>query len=167
MDLLYGGDMSSDISQCYIKSLFNYDSFSGVITFRHNRKPLTTMSSNGYLVARLGNECFMSHRVAWIISNGIIPDGLEVDHVDGDKLNNRIENLRLVSHSENMKNVGKRKSNTSGVTGVTITSSGKYRARVKSNGKYIIDVMCETLEEAKGIVIKVRRENGFTDRHGF
>lgn len=167
MGLLYGGGMSKEISQSYIKSIFNYDPDSGVITFRHSRKPLSTMSSNGYLVARLGNELFMSHRIAWVISNGMIPEGVEVDHIDGDKLNNMIENLRLVSHSGNMKNVGNRKSNTSGVTGVTITNNGKYRARVKSHGKYILDVRCGTLEEAKDMVMKVRRESGFTDRHGF
>lgn len=159
--------MSKEISQSYIKSIFNYDPDSGVITFRHSRKPLSTMSTNGYLVARLGNEFFMSHRIAWVIINGMIPEGVEVDHMDGDKLNNRIENLRLVSHSVNMKNVGKRKSNTSGVTGVTITKSGKYRARVKSNGVYILNASCETLEEAASLVKKVRLENDFTDRHGF
>jgi hypothetical protein len=159
--------MNKEISQCYIKSLFNYDKLSGVITFRYNRKPLSTVLSSGYLVARLGNETFMSHRIAWVISNGMIPDGMEIDHIDGNRLNNRIENLRLVSHSGNMKNVGIKRSNTSGITGVTITKDGSYRARVRSNGVYILDVRCTTIEEAAELVLKVRRDNGFTDRHGF
>lgn len=159
--------MSNEVSSHYIKSLFNYDQSSGVITFRHNRKPLSTVLSNGYLIARLGNETFMSHRIAWVISNGMIPDGMEIDHIDGNRLNNKIGNLRLVSHSGNMKNVGIRKSNTSGITGVTITKDGLYRARVKSEGVYILDVRCATIEEAARLALKARRENGFTYRHGF
>lgn len=59
------------------------------------------------------------HRAVWELHNGEIPDGLCVDHINGDKLDNRIENLRIVPHALNMRNMKMDKRNKSGVTGVS------------------------------------------------
>src|SRR5690349_12576450 len=67
-----------------------------------------------------------------------IPDNLEVDHVNLDKLDNRRENLRLVTHHENTLNKGVRKGNKSGYRGVSMSYRiGKWRARLKYKGKEI------------------------------
>jgi hypothetical protein len=68
----------------------------------------------------------LTHRIVWEILNGEIPDGLYIDHIDGNGLNNRIENLRLVTHAQNCSNLGKNKNNKTGYTGVakTVKSAG-------------------------------------------
>lgn len=58
------------------------------------------------------------HRVIWQLINGEIPAGFVVDHIDGNSLNNKISNLRVVSQAENSRNTRKDKDNTSGITGV-------------------------------------------------
>ncbi len=64
------------------------------------------------------------------------PDGLEVDHIDGDGLNNRRANLRIVRHCDNQKNQLLSSANTSGYKGVTFDKqTGKWRAQIKHNGR--------------------------------
>lgn len=50
--------------------------------------------------------------------NGPIPDGLFIDHINRNRTDNRIENLRLVTHKENMRNMSRRIDNRTGITGV-------------------------------------------------
>lgn len=78
------------------------------------------------------------HREVWQLHYGEIPSGLDLDHQDCNKLNNRIANLRLATRTENLRNVGIRSNNTSGVKGVGWDKSRDlWRARIKVNKKDI------------------------------
>jgi HNH endonuclease/AP2 domain len=61
---------------------------------------------------------WLVHRILWVMRNGSIDASLDVDHIDGNSLNNSVDNLRLVSTSINNRNHKQRKNNSSGVTGV-------------------------------------------------
>ena len=63
-----------------------------------------------------------------------LKDGLQVDHINGNRLDNRKENLRLVTKSQNMMNRGVQKNSTSGYKGVN-EHQGKWRAYILENGK--------------------------------
>lgn len=77
------------------------------------------------------------------------PKGVEVDHVNGNKLDNRKENLRLCTHAQNMQNKKIYKSNIQGFKGLTfIKGTGNIRARINKNGKEINLGMFATAEEA-------------------
>ena len=81
----------------------------------------------------LGRKHYV-HRVAWAISYGYWP--LEIDHIDRNPQNNRLDNLREVTRSENQRNQGIYKNNTSGVTGVYQTKKGygRWYAQISING---------------------------------
>ena len=74
-------------------------------------------------------------RVAWELVNGPIPEGLFVDHMDTNPINNKLSNLRLATKRQNAQNTGKRKDNTSGFKGVQLTKQGRYRSKININGR--------------------------------
>ena len=90
------------------------------------------------------------HRVIAQRAYGNIPSDKEVDHINGCSLDNRRSNLRIVTHSENLKNGKKRSNNRSGVAGVYWhKASGKWCARINSQGRQIHLGYYDTLEDAK------------------
>jgi len=70
----------------------------------------TSRMTSGYAACKgsVGGVVYRdsAHRVVWFMHNGPIPDGFEIDHIDQDKLNNNITNLRLVTRSGNCHNMG-------------------------------------------------------------
>ncbi|ENA37460.1 hypothetical protein HMPREF1487_04378 [Pseudomonas sp. HPB0071] len=68
---------------------------------------------DGYLRYTLRGKHYRAHRLAWLLSVGKWPDG-EIDHINGDKQDNRITNLRVCTHQQNNHNQGLRKTNSSG-----------------------------------------------------
>ena len=76
-----------------------------------------TLKNNGYLAIWYKQKMWTAHKLAWYLFYGEKASG-QVDHIDHDRLNNRIQNLREVSHKENNKNKSKGKNNTSGCVGV-------------------------------------------------
>lgn len=88
---------------------------------------------NGYVYLRIGKRTYFVHRLAWLYVYGQFPTG-ELDHIDGDKTNNRVNNLRIVTREENMQNqVSAHSNNSTGFLGVKRTRSGKFTATVKIN----------------------------------
>jgi hypothetical protein len=108
------------ISQEQVKDLFTYDD--GQLLWKttgrgRKRKQAGYKSKIGYTQVRIGKTCFYLHRLIWVYFNG--ENILEIDHIDGDKTNNRIENLRSTTHSLNSINAKFRRTNTSGFRGVS------------------------------------------------
>lgn len=90
----------------------------------------------GYLRVLLFGRAIRNHRILWVLRNGEIPDGMEIDHRDQNKLNNADGNLRLASHMQNMQNKSLRLDNTSGEPGVTWDKHfNRWRVRVSCAGK--------------------------------
>ena len=105
---------------------------------------------------------YLVHRLVWKIYYGDFDESKYIDHIDGNPLNNRITNLRLVTHKENMRNTKKRRDNTSGIPGVCYDKQRKqWLVRVGADfvGRFT------SLSEAK----KARKEavqNSFHKNHG-
>lgn len=122
-------------------------------------------TSNGYIEISVGEDKYSAHKLAWYIVYGEYPTE-SIDHVNGDKQDNRIENLRLSSALENMRNRGKNKNNTTGANGVYLTSSGRYRARIKINGKLIGLGTFDSVESAEKARKEANEYYQFDENHG-
>ena len=88
----------------------------------------TKVGCNGYLRVSCFGKLEYQHRVIWVMHNGIIKKGLEVDHINRDRLDNRIKNLRLVTSTQN-------KWNMTAKGCYYDTARGVYRAKITTNGK--------------------------------
>jgi hypothetical protein len=107
-----------------------------------------------------------AHRVAWAVYHGQWPDG-QIDHIDGNRLNNRIENLRDVSASQNRKNTKKRKDNTSGIVGVCFDKqTGKWIAKINVSGSNKTLGRYSDIEEATLARKSAEIKYGFHANHG-
>jgi len=124
-------------------------------------------TTNTYRQVRIDRRTYLTHRIAWLLHYKVWPDG-EIDHKDGDGLNNRIENLRDVPHHENMRNMRMPRSNTSGVTGVYWDKwCGKWKAQIMTDGRKNKNLgRFDSIDEAAEAYRKAADEIGFTERHG-
>lgn len=87
-----------------------------------------------YLTIRLGGKLYKAHRLAWLLTHGEFSDG-DIDHINGDELDNRLVNLRSVTHKENMRNQRLRSTNKSGACGVFLNKpTGKWQAQITVDG---------------------------------
>jgi hypothetical protein len=114
-------------------------------------KPAGTPSGNGYLMLRFDCKRPLVHRVVWEMHNGQIPDGLEIDHIDRNPLNNRIENLRLATSQENKRNRYSR-----GFSWHKATQ--KWRAQIYINSKQKYLSLYDNIIDARAAYLRARRE---------
>ena len=89
------------------------------------------------------------HRLVYEIHNGAIQEGLLIDHIDNNPLNNDVSNLRLATRGENQYNQKVHKNNKIGHKNITYSEKRKdYCVRVRKNNKVVVQTYFKTLEEA-------------------
>lgn len=121
-----------------------------------------TKNGDGYIMIPLGKyRKFSAHRIVWNYFHGIFPSQ-QLDHKNGDRADNRIENLREATAYQNAWNVKIRKSNRTGVTGVSVNKrNNTFSAHITANGKIRFLGSFQTVEEAA-----VRRKCAEEELHG-
>jgi hypothetical protein len=123
--------------------------------------------TNKSIQIRFRGKSFLIHRLVWELFNGPIPEGLDIDHIDHDRQNNRIENLRAVTHAENQRNLSLPKHNRSGHIGVSwALREGKWRAIIVMNGKTIALGMFDRKEDAIAAREAAHKRYGYHENHG-
>lgn len=152
-------------------SLFDYDGVS--LVWKHGRGGVSvgsiagTVNAGGYIQLKVNGRFYYAHRIIWEMHNGQIPDDMEIDHINHNKADNRIENLRLVRHETNTKNAPKYKNNTSGVTGVSwYKRDKKWLAQIMVDGNYIRLGLFDNFEAAVAVRKEAELRYGFHKNHG-
>jgi hypothetical protein len=126
-----------------------------------------SINREGYYAVNVDGTQTYIHRMIFLYHHGYLTDGLQIDHKDNNRANNRIENLREVTRSQNMHNSKIPSSNTSGIKGVSWSKKRqKWKAAIKKNYKTILLGYYDTIEEAAAAVEKGRKElHGDFARH--
>lgn len=111
-----------------------------------------------YWRVSVGDTFIFVHRIVFALHHSSINIPEDIDHADGNGLNNCLDNLRHSSHGQNQMNRGKSKANSSGFKGVRLEGNG-YRARIRKNGKLIHLGKFATPETAYAAYCKAGKEH--------
>jgi hypothetical protein len=155
---------------------FSYNPETGIISRLNNKPKCKAEQEAGYLVGdkkvgqyrmvRFNYHFLYAHRVAWILANGDIPEGKHIDHCNHIRTDNRLENLRLVTRSENLQNQKLSKRNTSGKTGVAWSNrENKWVAKIGMNGKQIHLGYFTNKEDAVEARSSANKQYGYHQNH--
>lgn len=133
---------------------------------RFAEKEAFTARVDGYPCGRFSGSTYRAHRVIWAMCKGSDPT-LDIDHVNGDRADNRIENLRDVSNHENTRNRKRRLDNTSGVVGVIWrTKTQTWQAKIGVAGRTLHLGYFDSFDDAVAARKTAEVKHGFHENHG-
>jgi hypothetical protein len=153
------------ISADRLRELLDYDKKTGELIRRSTKTVAGSVDkTTGYRRIRVDGERDYAHRLAYLYKNGNIPDGV-IDHIDHNRDNNRLSNLRAIPKSHNNRNRLLLSNNTSGASGV-YKAGNKWRAVIGENGKRRNIGNFNTLEEARSARSLEEKRLGYSTSHG-
>lgn len=147
------------LTSTFLRELLNYDPVTGLFSWRNRTpamfcntkhsaahecarwnsryggKPAGKINKNKYVDIKINGSLHLAHRLAWLWMTGEWPT-CQVDHINGDRSDNRLVNLRAATNAQNCANRRIRRDNRSGLKGVYFhNQSGKFRAEICVNGR--------------------------------
>ena len=107
-------------------------------TTQSNRVAAGTVAGwyEGYWRIQHNGKKYKAHRLVWLHETGIWPTG-QIDHINGNRADNRFTNLREVTNQQNQHNRLAQKNSTTGVKGVSLSRTGRFEAQIRNNGTKI------------------------------
>lgn len=170
--------MSTEFCNAFFSQYLSYEPQTGTFLWIVDKGPKragdeagTTMTTYGkttdYRTIRINSRGYYAHRLAWVMSGNTIPEGYEIDHIDGDGLNNRLDNLRCVLPTINQRNRRLNRNNKSGTSGVNWNRHRncwscfiKLDGRQKNLGNFTLK------EDAIKARMAAQMSNQFHENHG-
>lgn len=155
----------SNLTPERVRELLDYDRDSGLFVWKAPNSNRTSAGNvagtirHGYVLIGVDGRQRLAHRLAWLLVTGEWPTA-DIDHINGNRSDNRIANLRQVTRSVNMENQRRpRGNNSSGFLGVGWDKEKRrWRAQIKVNGVNLILGRFRTPEEAHGAYIAAKRK---------
>lgn len=130
------------------------------------KRALDTVHNQGYRSGRVLDKDLLAHRVAWVLTHGEWPT-YDIDHINRDRSDNRLSNLRAVSRKENMQNGSLPSHNTSGIIGVYwYATKKKWIAAITVDRKQKNLGYFTNKEDAAAARLAAERKFGFHPNHG-
>ena len=163
--------MAEQVTQELVRKMFEYRDgklFRRITRSQRNKvgDEAGTLEKSGYKRFSIDGKHYRVHRIVWLYHYGEFPDG-QIDHINHDRTDNRIENLEMKSNLANARNQRVRKNNTSGALGVTwFKRDKKWRAAIQVLSKNIHLGYFETIEEAISMRLTANDHYGFHPNHG-
>lgn len=153
-----------ELTQKDLTELIHYDPISGLFSWSKVRrgvvvgKSLGTDNGFGYLRITVLGRSYYAHRLAWMYVHGAFPD-CQIDHINGNRGDNRLGNLRAATSAENVQNKTKAQSNSaSGVLGVSWHKHGKkWQSHIAKDGKRLFLGLFETIDAAQQAYLSAKR----------
>ena len=177
---------ADDVTAAVARELLDYDASAGTLRWRprackwfanpktaywwnsrYAETPaFTTQGDSGYLIGALFNRKYRAHRIAWLHYYGEWPVE-HVDHINHDRTDNRIDNLRSATRTDNNRNMSRSKANTSGVTGVNWHKAAKnWQARIYVEGECVVLGYFNDIVEAASARKHAEIKYGYHANHG-
>lgn len=160
------------ITQERLKEVLSYDPDTGIFVYKSGKggvvkgNVVSGLDGCGYIKIGIDYKQYRAHRLAWLYVYGKWPSG-ELDHINHDRQDNRIENLRDVERTDNGRNLSIKSNNTSGVTGVQWNRQNQnWRARVMVDGYTINLGSFDNFDDAVAARLAANDKYGFHDNHG-
>ena len=155
-----------------LNHLFEYDKETGNLIWKIQQRGIRkgsiagSVKSHGYLCVGINYKSYRAHRLVFLMHKGYLPK--TIDHINGDRLDNRIENLRAATVGQNQHNRKTNANNTSGYKGVSWNKGcNKWLSQIKLEGKRIHLGYFDNVEEAAEVMRKAREElHGDFAHHG-
>lgn len=145
-----------------LRSRYTYNPETGELVYNTDLKGKAqiggvagTVNSEGYVLVSFNGVYYGAHRVIYYMQTGKVP--VMVDHINGNRADNRWTNLRSCTPRQNLYNTAKYSTNTTGHKGVTLNGS-RYRVRIYVDGKPRNFGQFATLEEAVSVANKARNK---------
>lgn len=138
-----------------LRELYNYDPSTGSFSKLGRRLKLTPYP-DGYARIVIQKKIYLAHRLAWLYIHGRWPE-FQIDHINGNKSDNRLSNLREATQAQNCQNYGAKKTSKSGIKGVFWHKQcRKWTAQIKVGYKAIHLGLFDSLSDAKDARIEAQ-----------
>jgi hypothetical protein len=144
-----------------LRQLVDYDPETGIFTWKIKRKKVVVgeragrMMNSGYQAIGIEYGLYLAHRLAWLYVYGEWPKH-NLDHINGNRLDNRIANLRDVPQVVNAQN-RRRALGRSGLIGAFTAKAGRWRSQIRINGSQVPLGFFDTAEEAHQAYLTAKR----------
>jgi hypothetical protein len=162
----------SKITHSELYRLYDYNPETGVFTRlfpdgrNNNKKPVGSFDKDGYVKIGINKKTYQAHRLAWFYVHGTWPKD-QIDHINGDKQDNRIDNLRVVTGAENSRNQPSRCVGKCHVPGVLwLKRDQVWIAQIKVNKKMIHLGRFKDVDDAIAARQSANKKYGYHPNHG-